>query len=165
MSWRNNPVHDYPTESGDVNMTELNPGYYPPDYSDPDAGPFSKWAFHTVPQLVRHGEGWVAFSPRDDFRAKGRTRDEALMRLREHLMSLTDRQTHEASIFARHLQQAIPGIYALDIGLFHQLRETETNEDIETIAFPDSELYRQVGRRFDVSDYFAKKALHKEDSR
>jgi hypothetical protein len=137
-------------------MTELDK-YRPPDYDNP-TGPWSRWAFRTIPQFEQRGDQWVACQPGDeDFIVTAPTRDEAARKLREHSMARTDRYAHDEAIFARHLQDPIPGIYAMDIGVFNELRETESHESVNR-AMEDAERYRQAGRVYTKADYFAGKA-------
>jgi hypothetical protein len=140
--------------------------YKPPDFDDPAAGPFSKWAFLSVPQFRQRGDGsWTAWPAGDDAsRVTAATKDEAIAALGEAARAREDRQAHDAAIFATHLVKPITGIYAMPIETFLRLRETESVSDINTIAFPDAELYRQTGRRFSVADYFTKKSLGERTS-
>ncbi len=132
-------------------MTELDK-YRPPDYDDPTAGPFSKWAFLTVPQFELSDGNWVAWYPGADWTVSAASKADAITRLRETAMRRSGRYTEDEAICARHLREPIPGIYAMDIGVCNELRETESEEDVNA-AFIEAERYRQAGRTYTKADY------------
>lgn len=132
-------------------MTEQLDKYRPPDYDNP-TGPFSRWAFQKVRQCEQRGDEWVAWYPGADWSVSAPTEHEAHKSLIEKDMHRRDRYASDEATFARHLENPIPGIYAMDIGVFNQLRETETEEDINA-AFEVAERYRQAGKAYTKADY------------
>jgi hypothetical protein len=131
-------------------MTELG-NYRPPDYDSP-TGPFSRWAFLSVAQVEQRGDQWVAWHPGRDWTVRAPTEDEALRRLQEASIGRPGWYAENEAVCARHLQEPIPGIYAMDIGLFNQLRESETDTDLD-LAFEDAERYRQAAKSYTKADY------------
>jgi hypothetical protein len=132
-------------------MTEQLDKYRPPNYDNP-TGPFSRWAFMRVTQFEQRGDEWVAWSPGEDWTVSAPTKDEAARQLQEHDMRRSDLYAAREAIFARHLQEPIRGIYAMDIGVHNQLAETECDEDINA-AFEVAERYRQAGKSYTKADY------------
>ena len=132
-------------------MAELDK-YRPPDYDNP-TGPYSRWAFHTEPQFEQRGGSWTAWYPGTDWSVTASSKQEAITQLRTESIHREDKHVSHEAIAARHLQEPIPGIYAMDIGLYNQLRETETAADI-TRAFGEAERARVAGQTYTRDDYF-----------
>ncbi|MGH3968746.1 MAG: hypothetical protein ACRDTV_11670, partial [Mycobacterium sp.] len=120
-------------------MTELD-RYRPPDYDNP-TGPYSRWAFRTEPLLEQCGDQWVAWHPGRDWSVSAPSEDEALRPLQEVSIGRPGWYAEDEAVCARHLQDPIPGSYAMDIGVYNRLRETESIEDINA-AFEKAEHYR-----------------------
>lgn len=134
-------------------MTELDK-YRPPDYNNP-TGPWSRWAFRTTPQWEHNSDGsWTVRPPGDD-PVTAPTKEDAATRMRERSLARPDHYAHDEAICARHLKDPIPGIYAMDIGVFNELRETESDDNINR-AFEDAEAFRREGRVYTKADYFAR---------
>ncbi|MBV8181451.1 MAG: hypothetical protein JO045_22145 [Mycobacterium sp.] len=132
-------------------MTELDK-YRPPDYDNP-TGPYSRWAFHTEPQFEQRGRSWTAWYPGADWTVSAPSKQEAITKLRAESIRREDRYASDEAVAARHLQEPIPGIYAMDIGLYNELRETETDADLNR-AFKEAERARVAGQTYTKDDYF-----------
>lgn len=133
--------------------------YRPSDYDSP-TGPYSRWAFTIVPQAQRSGESWTAWYPGSDWSVTAGSKEEALQKLRSEMderLREGERygeymSTYTEAAHRMHLEKPIPGIYAMDIGLYNELRETEPDADLETV-FREAEAKRVAGETYTMSDY------------
>jgi hypothetical protein len=140
------------TDNATGNAAELDK-YRPPDYDNP-TGPFSRWAFLRITQFEQRDNEWVAWSPGEDFSVSAPTKEQAATRLREESMRRNDRYATNEAIFARHLHEPIPGIYAMDIGLYNELRELGESEADLSRAFHEAEQRRAMGQPYTKGNYF-----------
>jgi hypothetical protein len=148
-------------------MTEDLDPYRPPDYDHP-TNPYSRWAFYRLPQAEEGDDGWTAWNPGADWSVSASSKEEALQLLREemeHRMRAGDKYgdyliAYSKDVDRRHLEQPIRGVYAMDIGLYNHLRETESRDDIAR-AFAEAEEQRVAGQPYTMDDYRRNRAKDK----
>ena len=134
--------------------------YRPPDY-DSATGPYSRWAFQTEPQAKQAGQSWTAWYPGEEWTVSAPTKEEALQQLREEfgLRRMQGGSRYGEYVFAytealhrRHLQEPVQGVYAMDIRLYNELRESESDADLKR-AFYEAEQKRVMGQPYTKDDY------------
>lgn len=133
--------------------------YRPPDYDRP-TGPYSRWSFHIEPQVERRADCWAAWYPGEDWSVTAAGKDEALQQLMDEFsrrMSSGNRfgeyvDDYTDRLCRRHLHDPVQGVYAMDVGVCNQLRETESDADIRR-AFREAEEKRVQGLPYTKEDY------------
>ncbi|SPX94908.1 hypothetical protein [Mycobacterium xenopi] len=134
--------------------------YRPPDYDAP-TNPHSRWAFHIEPQAQQTGQSWTAWYPGADWTVTAPTKEAALQQLRDEFGRRLKESGYSARAFAftdalyrRHLQDPVQGVYAMDVGVYNELRELgETPADLQE-GFHEAEDRRVNGQPYTKEDYF-----------
>ena len=112
--------------------------------NEPDV--LMQWAFHVRPQTSFEEDHWVAWYPDARWRVSAESKDAALKQLSEEYLRRVnageDDSDYSDAVRRAHLQQPIPGIYAMDAAAYSELRASQA--DLDT-AFEDAERSRTSG--------------------
>ena len=120
------------------------------DEYDSPSNELMRWAFHMDPQVTQNGESWTASYPEADWSVSAPSREEALQRLGEEFIRRQNAGENALgyadAVYLRHLQNPIPGVYAMDNEVFLQLRDEPWTE--HSRAFKEAEEKRVLGEPY-----------------
>src|ERR1700733_3453097 len=113
-----------------------------------------QWAFHMEPLFIQHGESWTGSYPDADWSVSARTKEEAQDKLGAEFIRRQnageDALAYSDTVYLRHLQKPVPGVYAMDNELYRELR----GEGADTHrAFREAEQKRMRGETYTKEDY------------
>lgn len=107
-------------------------------------------------EVLIHGPDGIPAPSKEE--ALQRLRDEFGRRLKDSGCS-TQAFAFTDAVYRKHLQEPVPGVYAMDIGLYNELRETESDADLNR-AFHEAEQRRVKGQPYTTDDYFRNRGEH-----
>lgn len=128
----------------------------PADTGSTSASP-TGFAFHMEPQLQESDGRWTARYPEADWSVSGSSEDEARNQLREEFIRRQnageDVLAYADDVYVRHLQEPIPGVYAMNNELYRELLMAATAEADVHRAFTEAEQKRLAGESYTMADY------------
>ncbi len=114
-----------------------------------------RWAFQMEPIFTHDGESWTGCYPGADWSVSAPTEAEAREKLGEEFIRRQntgdDPLGYADAIYLRHLQEPIPGVYAMDNEVYLQLRDEPWTE--HSRAFKEAEAKRVQGLPYTKEDY------------
>jgi hypothetical protein len=118
------------------------------------------FAFRMTPQFERIYDGWRASYPGSDWSVTAPSEEEARQKLVDEVNRRRDAgedpKAFQEAVCRRHLQEPVPGVYAMDNELYRYVaRETGYDQDALQEAFEESERRRALGASFTKADYLA----------
>jgi len=136
-----------------------------PDNSDVDLDVlYQQYATHIRPLITQtSGQQWRAQYPGVDWHVTAGSEEAAGDQITKEALRRLDAGEPDAQpphdLLKRHLEQPIPGVYALDRELFLYLRDHAGHAEIQR-AFEEAELRRAEGRSYTKSDYLDETRRH-----
>jgi hypothetical protein len=126
--------------------------------TEPDSSNIlQQYAFHATPLLEESGGWWTARYPHQDWTVSAATRDEALEQLKDEFMRRQNAgdagYAYADTVCLRHLEEPVPGIYAMDNDLYRELMHEGTAQADVMRAFEEAEERRQQGQPYTKDDY------------
>lgn len=121
----------------------------------PDEIDLERWAFRIRPETEQDETGWRAWYPGADWSQSAPTEDEARQKLQEEVEQRRQAgQNPFADIYRRHLQSAIPGVYAMDNALYREVaRRFGYDQNVLQQVFEEAERRRARGETYTTADY------------
>ena len=114
-----------------------------------------QWAFQMEPIFTHDGESWTGCYPGADWSVSAPTEAEAREKLQAEFIRRQntgdDPLGYADAVYLRHLQEPIPGVYAMDNEVYLQLRDEPWTE--HSRAFKEAEAKRVQGLPYTKEDY------------
>lgn len=115
------------------------------------------YAFYMEPIFVEADGRWTASYPEADWSVSGVSEDDARARLRDEVERRQnageDALAYAPSVYERHLQSPVPGVYAMSNELYRELLMAGTSEEEVQRAFAEAEENRLAGQPYTIEDY------------
>jgi hypothetical protein len=122
--------------------------------SDED-NPLLRWAFHMEPLFTHEGGSWTGSYPGADWSVSAPTEAEAREKLGEEFIRRQnageDALAYADAVYLRHLQEPVPGVYAMDNEVYLELKDEPWTEHGR--AFKEAEQKRLRGETYTKEDY------------
>lgn len=114
-----------------------------------------QWAFQMEPVFTDDGESWTGSYPGADWSVSAPTEAEAREKLGEEFIRRQnageDALAYADAVYLRHLQEPVPGVYAMDNEVYLQLKDEPWTEHGR--AFREAEAKRVQGLPYTKEDY------------
>lgn len=114
-----------------------------------------QWAFQMEPVFTDDGESWTGSYPGADWSVSALTEAEARQKLGEEFIRRQnageDALGYADAVYLRHLQEPVPGVYAMDNDVYLQLKDEPWTEHGR--AFKEAEAKRAQGLPYTIEDY------------
>jgi hypothetical protein len=127
-----------------------------PDEAD-SSNILRQYAFHADPLLEESSGWWMARYPHQDWSVSAATKDEALEKLKDEFIRRQNAGkadfTYADTVCLRHLEEPVPGIYAMDNELYRELVREGTAQADMMRAFEEAEVRRQQDQPYTKIDY------------
>lgn len=119
-----------------------------------------RFAFRLEPLCERTDEGWRVSYPGADWSVSAPTEEEARQKFAEEVTRRRDAGENPSAfaetVYRRHLQEPVPGVYAMDSQLYrHLIREVGYDEYALQQVFEESERRRARGESYTRADHLA----------
>lgn len=114
-----------------------------------------QWAFQMEPVYTDDGESWTGSYPGADWSVSAPTEAEAREKLGEEFIRRQnageDALAYADAVYLRHLQEPVPGVYAMDNEVYLELKDEPWTEHGR--AFKEAEAKRVQGLPYTKEDY------------
>lgn len=114
-----------------------------------------QWAFQMEPVYTDDGESWTGSYPGADWSVSAPTEAEAREKLGEEFIRRQnageDALRYADAVYLRHLQEPVPGVYAMDNEVYLELKDEPWTEHGR--AFKEAEAKRVQGLPYTKEDY------------
>jgi hypothetical protein len=114
-----------------------------------------QWAFEMEPVFTQEGESWTGSYPGADWSVSAPTEAQAREKLGEEFIRRQnageDALAYADAVYLRHLQEPVPGVYAMANEVYLQLKDEPWTEHGR--AFKEAEAKRVQGLPYTKEDY------------